>query len=212
MKAASSTDLDGGLTTLGTDLGTMGLDLAYSSSLSTTFITPWADQSAAHQIEPNWTVPSCYYDVRPPVPGPSKLEAFSDETLFFVFYSAPRDALQEIAAQELYNRTWRYHKSLRVWISKEGAQLIKHLPAPTGAAGTIGEVGYYTYWDVDNWTRERKEMTVVYSELEERSAGGVFPPAQTLEQSKQMLAASLGASGTTAGAQQASRGSYQISM
>lgn len=27
---------------------------------------------------------------------------FSDETLFFMFYSSPRDALQEVAAQELY--------------------------------------------------------------------------------------------------------------
>ena len=27
---------------------------------------------------------------------------FSDETLFFMFYSTPRDALQEVAAQELW--------------------------------------------------------------------------------------------------------------
>lgn len=34
-------------------------------------------------------------------PGTTKTAQFSDETLFYMFYSAPRDALQEIAAQEL---------------------------------------------------------------------------------------------------------------
>ena len=65
------------------------------------FITPWADSSAAHSVEPDFHLPACY-NVAPPPPGPTKAAAFSDETLFFMFYSSPRDALQEIAAQELY--------------------------------------------------------------------------------------------------------------
>lgn len=72
-----------------------------SSSLYSTFITPWADSSAAHTVEPDFHLPACY-NVQPPPPGPNKAAAFSDETLFFMFYSSPRDALQEIAAQELY--------------------------------------------------------------------------------------------------------------
>lgn len=70
-------------------------------SLYSTFITPWADSSAAHTVEPDFHLPACY-NVAPPPPGPNKAAAFSDETLFFMFYSSPRDALQEIAAQELY--------------------------------------------------------------------------------------------------------------
>lgn len=70
-------------------------------NLYSTFITPWADQSAAHTVEPDFHLPACY-NVQAPPPGPSKVTAFSDETLFFMFYSSPRDALQEIAAQELY--------------------------------------------------------------------------------------------------------------
>jgi CCR4-NOT transcription complex subunit 2 len=70
-------------------------------NLYSTFITPWADQSAAHTVEPDFHLPPCY-NVQPPPPGPSKAAAFSDETLFFMFYSSPRDALQEVAAQELY--------------------------------------------------------------------------------------------------------------
>lgn len=72
------------------------------SNLYPTFITPWADQSAAHTVEPDFRLPNCYANVQAPPPGPTKAAAFSDETLFFMFYSSPRDALQEIAAQELY--------------------------------------------------------------------------------------------------------------
>lgn len=114
-----SADPDQALLSVGTDLGTMGLDMQqrgcaspFCFSLSylipnfprrnlfSAFITPWADSSAAHTVEPDFHLPGCY-NVQPPPPGPGKAAAFSDETLFFMFYSSPRDALQEIAAQEL---------------------------------------------------------------------------------------------------------------
>ena len=83
-------------------------------------------------------------------------------TLFFMFYSSPRDALQEIAAQELWNRNWRYHKDLRLWITKEsGTAPSQKVPG--------GEQGQYTFWDPENWTKERKDMTVLYADLEEKN-------------------------------------------
>ena len=75
----------------------MGLRNLYS-----TFITPWADQTAARSVEPDFHLPACYLSVQAPPPGPTKAAMFSDETLFFMFYSSPRDAMQEVAAQELY--------------------------------------------------------------------------------------------------------------
>ena len=176
-------------------------------SLYSTFITPWADSSAAHSVEPDFHLPACY-NVAPPPPGPTKAAAFSDETLFFMFYSSPRDALQEIAAQELYvascslplpspfpsstsrihtfvsipltnlvwsswNRNWRYHKELRLWITKETGT-----PSSTKIPG--GEQGTYSYWDIENWEKARKEMTVLYSDLEEKSQP-VFAPGATLQ-------------------------------
>jgi NOT2 / NOT3 / NOT5 family len=51
-------------------------------------------------VEPDFHL-SEYYNIQPPPIGPEKAVAFSDETLFFMFYSSPRDALQEVAAQEL---------------------------------------------------------------------------------------------------------------
>lgn len=165
-------DLDTSLLSVGTDLGTMGLDMQNHGSLYSTFITPWADSSAAHTVEPDFHLPTCY-NVAPPPPGPGKASVFSDETLFFMFYSSPRDALQEVAAQELFNRNWRYHKELRLWITKETG-------APSSAKIPGGEQGTYSYWDPEDWTRARKEMTVLYSDLEDKHTP-VFGPGQTLQ-------------------------------
>ncbi|KAI0345617.1 hypothetical protein BDW22DRAFT_1369761 [Trametopsis cervina] len=167
-----SADLDTTLLSVGTDLGTMGLDMQTPASLYSTFITPWADSSAAHTVEPDFHLPACY-NVAPPPPGPNKAAAFSDETLFFMFYSSPRDALQEIAAQELFNRNWRYHKEMRIWITKETGT-----PSSQKVAG--GEQGTYSYWDPENWEKARKEMTVLYEDLEEKSQP-VFAPGVTLQ-------------------------------
>ncbi|ESK83477.1 not2 family protein [Moniliophthora roreri MCA 2997] len=174
IKSAGS-DVDQGLSSIGQDLGTMGLDMGYAGNLFSTFITPWADQSAAHTVEPDYHIPTCY-NVPSSVPGPSKAQAFSDETLFFMFYSSPRDALQEVAAQELWNRNWRFHKELRLWITKDSG-------APPSQKIPMGETGQYTYWDPENWMKERKDMTVLYSDLEEKnvpvfSGAGLVPTAQ----------------------------------
>lgn len=96
-----NTDASGQLLSVGTDLATMGMDVQHPGALYATFITPWADQSAAHQVEPDFHVPPPYLTVNTPAPGPAKAAAFSDETLMYMFYSTPRDAMQEVAAQEL---------------------------------------------------------------------------------------------------------------
>jgi CCR4-NOT transcription complex subunit 2 len=69
-------------------------------NLYSNFITPWSVSTAAASVEPEFHLPACS-NVQPPPPGPTKAAAFSDETLFFMFYSSPQDALQEVAAQEL---------------------------------------------------------------------------------------------------------------
>jgi CCR4-NOT transcription complex subunit 2 len=44
------------------------------------------------------------------------------ETLFYLFYSMPKDLLQACAAQELYRRDWRYHGELRLWLKMRNQQ------------------------------------------------------------------------------------------
>jgi CCR4-NOT transcription complex subunit 2 len=221
-------EVDGGLSSVGTDLGTMGLDMSFQGcppvpvvfsetvfdcsftgrSLYPTFITPWADQSAAHTVEPDFHLPACY-NVQPPPPGPNKAAAFSDETLFFMFYSHPRDALQEVAAQELsallfffptcapcsfsftfcrWNRNWRYHKERRLWITKETGTT----PSQKVAGG---EQGSYTIWDAENWAKERKEMAVLYADLEEKNHPVFAGAGLVLAQQQGMQGAATTAAG-----------------
>lgn len=162
-----TSDPDIGLLTVGTDLGTMGLDMNNQGNLYSTFITPWSDSSAAHSVEPDFHLPPCY-NVQPPPPGPSKAASFSDETLFFMFYSSPRDALQEIAAQELYNRNWRFHKEIRRWLTKESGT------SPSQKAATY-ERGTYTFFDPDNWEKTKKDATILYDQLEEKVLQTAMP-------------------------------------
>jgi hypothetical protein len=75
--------------------------------LYATFGSPWADIPCTR--DPQFTLPQCYA-MPPTALKTAHLEKFQLETLFYIFYAMPRDVLQAYAAQELYNRKWRYHK------------------------------------------------------------------------------------------------------
>ncbi|KAM0790207.1 hypothetical protein ACM66B_005522 [Microbotryomycetes sp. NB124-2] len=156
-----SGDSDVNMLALGTDLTTLGLDLGAADNLYSNMITPWSDSKAAAalNIEPEFHLPSCY-NVQPP-PAQSKISNFSDETLFFIFYSQPRDVMQELAAHELYKHNWRYHKELRLWLTKEAGT------EPTQKTATF-ERGSYIVFDPTIWERVRKEFVLEFSALESR--------------------------------------------
>ena len=98
---------DVAMLSMGSNLQSLGMKLDASDPLSASFVTPWSHDPAAasSQVEPAYQLPACY-NVQPP-PAQTKVASFSDESLFFIFYSTPRDALQEVAAAELYARNWR---------------------------------------------------------------------------------------------------------
>lgn len=160
--------------------------------LSTTFVTPWSDNSAAAalQIEPDFHLPSCYNVHAPPAPH-TKVASFSDETLFFIFYSTPGDVMQELAAQELYvmgvemgyaevdgsaytfclfsntsyNRNWRFYRGgLNLWLTKEENVQPTH-------KDLRAEKGVYVFWDPASWSKVSREFVLAYDALEERSMG-----------------------------------------
>lgn len=156
-----TSDPDLSMLALGTDLTSLGLDLGATENLYSTFITPWCDSKAFLQlnIEPEFVLPSCY-NVQPP-PAQTKIGNFSDETLFFIFYSQPRDAMQEMAAHELYKHNWRYHKELRLWLTKEAGT------EPTQKTQSY-ERGSYIFFDPTLWERVRKDFVLVFESLERK--------------------------------------------
>ncbi|KAL1918189.1 uncharacterized protein VTP21DRAFT_3455 [Calcarisporiella thermophila] len=171
------TDPDMSALTVGCDLTNLGLQLNSSEPLYSGFVVPWADKQNVNslQIEPLYSLPSCY-NVQTPPPAHTKMASFSDETLFYIFYSMPRDMLQEAAAQELYNRNWRYHKDLRLWLTRKQGQ------EPYVKTQAF-ERGLFIFFDPATWEKVEKEYVLVYDALESRvstsTAGvgglGAFP-------------------------------------
>ncbi|XP_024386892.1 probable NOT transcription complex subunit VIP2 isoform X3 [Physcomitrium patens] len=108
---------DPDLTTLalGTDLTTLGLNLNSRENLYKTFSSPWADEPI--RGEPDFLVPLCY-DQKAPQLQPNHFTKFQDSTLFYIFYSMPRDEAQIYAASELSNRGWVFQKELSRWLKR----------------------------------------------------------------------------------------------
>lgn len=78
-----------------------------------------------------------------------------------------------------------------------------------------GEQGQYTFWDPENWAKERKEMTVMYADLEEKnvpafSHGLGLAPAQSAGQVGQQQPTQVGSGGQVQ--QPTQRGSFQMGM
>lgn len=63
------------------------------------FASPFAELDAK-AVEPDYHLPQCY-TVHNTQPVSSKMGNFSDETLFYIFYTMPRDIMQELVVQEL---------------------------------------------------------------------------------------------------------------
>ncbi|KAK2370930.1 putative NOT transcription complex subunit vip2 [Trifolium repens] len=98
---------------LGIDLTTLGLNLNSSENLHKTFGSPWSEEPA--KGDPEFSVLQCYYAKPPPALHQGYFSKFTLETLFYIFYSMPKDEAQLYAANELYERKWFYHKEHRTW-------------------------------------------------------------------------------------------------
>eukprot|EP01119_Soliformovum_irregulare_P021880 TRINITY_DN7368_c0_g1_i2.p1 TRINITY_DN7368_c0_g1~~TRINITY_DN7368_c0_g1_i2.p1 ORF type:complete len:422 (-),score=95.44 TRINITY_DN7368_c0_g1_i2:153-1418(-) len=151
------TDADLNTLALGTDLTTLGLNLNSSECLYSTFASPWAEGPTRR--EPEFYIPPCYYVQDQLQPAQQKMDLFSDETLFYIFYSMPKDQLQLTAAAMLYSREWRYHKEHRLWFTR--------VPNTEHIKSATHERGSYFYFDPSTWERVRKDNVVLaYDQLE----------------------------------------------
>jgi hypothetical protein len=155
------TDPDLNALALGFDLTTLGLNLNSPDYLYTTFASPWSEGPTA--VQPEFRIPQCYF-MTPPHLRFQMFQRFHLETLFYIFYSMPADVLQLAAAQELYNRDWRFHKEKKLWFTR--APNVE----PSIKTATY-EKGSYLVFDPEKWTKERKDdFILVYDQLEEKTA------------------------------------------
>ncbi len=115
-------------------------------------------------MQPDFRLPDCYTvdNIHKVV---DKLPGFSDETLFWIFYTQPKDIIQEQAATELLvipsssdrtllnvdrtSRNWRYHKGMMMWVTKDHT-----LPDPVQISPEA-EKGSYIFFNHNGWTRQR---------------------------------------------------------
>lgn len=92
---------------------------------------------------------------------PLSLKDYSEEMLFTMFYGHPQDILQVVAAIELYNRDWRWHKDMKIWIAK----LQNHTPIEKTSNY---ERGSFLVFDANTWKKGVKELLVEYRSLDEK--------------------------------------------
>ncbi|ORY83748.1 hypothetical protein BCR37DRAFT_333676, partial [Protomyces lactucae-debilis] len=171
---------DHAMLSLGLDLTHLGLKLGAEDDrlLSSLWLSPFAEPSATGGIggqvplsnidalANRFTPPACYVmgGISAVLPEASnKIGSFAEETLFYIFYTQPRSKMQEISAQELTGRNWRFHKVLGVWLTKEpGVE-------PSVRTATM-ERGQYIFWDAARWERVKKVFELFYEDLEDRFA------------------------------------------
>ncbi|BDD56085.1 hypothetical protein MAP00_001562 [Monascus purpureus] len=147
---------------VGQDLMTLGLDLNQAEPLHTSFASPFVSSMSAVPLEQDFSLPSCY-SVANIQPLQSRIPSFSDETLFYVFYSMPRDIMQELVAEELMGRKWRYHKIERCWLTRD-----ETYPGPVDVERGVSERGVYLLWDPASWKKVRREFILRYEDLDNR--------------------------------------------
>ncbi|KAI0171890.1 hypothetical protein GGR52DRAFT_548185 [Hypoxylon sp. FL1284] len=145
----------------GLDPTQLGVDLTSPQPLSTQIFSLFNNLPARAPI-PEFRLPDCY-TVNNVQPLENKINNFNEETLMWIFYSCPGDIKQHMAAHELYSRQWRWHKKMKLWLTKDELMQPRILSAQH-------EEGYYIVWDTTEWRKQRRTLTLHYADLD-TSAG-----------------------------------------
>lgn len=144
---------------LGIDLTTLGLNLNASDDLHKRFASPWAEEP--HKGEPQYSIPECYYAKQPPVLNQAHFAKLHLETLFYIFYSMPREEAQLYAAHELHARGWFYHKEQRLWLTRNASM------KPLVETNSY-ERGSYLCFDPNTWETACKDNFILQFEMIEK--------------------------------------------
>lgn len=66
--------------------------------------------------------------------------------------------MQELVAEELMGRKWRYHKVERAWLTRDDAY-----PSPVEVERGLSERGFYLWWDPSSWKKVRVSFPFFFS-------------------------------------------------
>lgn len=162
--------------TVGVDLSSMlhSLGIARGSArqrVLDTFQSPWAETSRS-EVEPRFYIPDSFKNIpdvlqSPETPpcfnsvqnGQQRVALFQDETLFYLFYKHPGTVIQELTYLELRKRNWRYHKTLKAWLTKDP------MTEPIVSQDGMSERGSYVFFDPQRWEKCQKEFLLFYNAI-----------------------------------------------
>ncbi|KAI9298939.1 hypothetical protein K502DRAFT_137239 [Neoconidiobolus thromboides FSU 785] len=105
----------------GIPLESAKLNLNDPRPIFNTLLSPWilepSTYSGLSKIPDN-ELPKDFQDNHPMVSPMKHIKRYKDRTLFYIFYTMPRDLMQEGAAHELHSRGWRYHIKRQLWMMR----------------------------------------------------------------------------------------------
>ncbi|KAI9635260.1 uncharacterized protein MKK02DRAFT_43941 [Dioszegia hungarica] len=147
---------DRGVLMFGEDLSDLGVDVTSDEPLYRTFVTPWQESNQIHstRLQDMFNIPT-HYQFPPPNMAP-KMVNLSEDTLFIAFYASPQDTVQLDSAAELYNRGWRYHTELQLWLNGPSLANIDGTdPALANQSSPEWARGPFVYFDPRTLARDR---------------------------------------------------------
>lgn len=162
--------------TLGADLASMLHSLGISKDsrrqrVLETFQSPWAETSRS-EVEPQFYIPESFTNIpevlqsecTPPCINSiqrdqQKVALFQDETLFYLFYKHPGTVVQELTYLELRKRNWRYHKTLKAWLTKDP------MMEPIVSQDGLSERGSYVFFDPQRWEKCQRDFLLFYNAI-----------------------------------------------
>jgi CCR4-NOT transcription complex subunit 2 len=160
---------------IGQDLSALDTRGNSSEPMYQSWTTPFTPNAPpSRPLETDYTLPDCY-NVANVTPLRERISGFTEETLFYIFYSMPRDLMQVLVAEELIGRRWRYHKGEKMWLTRDESHEL-----PREVEPGISEVGYYLWWDEKQWKKVRKQHLLRYEDLENDGDSGVVQNAAAM--------------------------------
>ena len=160
---------------IGQDLSALDTNRNPSEPMYQSWTTPFTPNAPpSRPLETDYTLPDCY-NVANVTPLRERISGFTEETLFYIFYSMPRDLMQVLVAEELIGRRWRYHKGEKMWLTRDESHEL-----PREVEPGISEVGYYLWWDEKQWKKIRKQHLLRYEDLENDGDNGVVQNAAAM--------------------------------